>query len=184
MLRDIAKWTMYLGMAISMVSGATWPRPTWGGVLVGLVVVSIGIVLKRKAGTPPLEELGGAEPSGNRPPRKGTLVEALQEVAAEIEVLSKSAETVDLVDIKKRVEELNWLGAERLGQAQETVAAMVGFATYAEVMAPLATAERLLNRAWSAAADGHRPEAVASLAAALPYAQEAAELAKSRLART
>lgn len=179
MLRDIAQWTMYIGMGIAMGGGATWPRPTWTYVGLGLAVIAIGIVMKRSAGAP--TEEAHVVSGGDKPQRSGTIEDALTSVAAQIEELAEKAPELDFEAIKKKVEDLNWLGPERLGQAQEAVAARIGFPAYAEMMGPLATAERLLNRAWSAAADGHRPETVASIAAAIPYAKEAAEHARARL---
>ena len=72
------------------------------------------------------------------------------------------------------------IGQEFARVAQEAIAAKVGFSVYAEVMAPLAACERWLNRTWSAAADGHRPECVHSLQTALVFAREAAALAQQR----
>ena len=181
MLREMSRWTMYLGMLIAMVAGATWPRPTWAGVLVGLAVIGAGVGMKRVAGPAPIDQ-GEADPGGAKPPRTGTLTEGLAKVAEQVAALAAEAKDADFEHVKKRVEELNWLGAERIGQAQEAIAARVGFAAYAEVMAPLATAERLLYRAWSAAADGHRGEVIASLEAAVPHANEAAQVAVRALA--
>ena len=64
---------------------------------------------------------------------------------------------------------------------QEAIAAHVGFATYAEVMAQLASAERWLYRAWSSASDSHRKECIQSLKIAAPFAREAAALGKGKL---
>jgi hypothetical protein len=181
MLREIANWVMYVGMAVSMAGGATWPGPSWAVVLGGLALIGVGIGIRRAAGVPGLDE-NAAEAAG-KPPRTGTLSEALGVVSEGVAELSAGAPTMDLEAIKKRVEELNWLGPERLGSAQEIIIARVGFAAYAEVMAPLATAERWLNRAWSAAADGHRPECLASLQTALTFAREAAQVGQEKLAQ-
>lgn len=56
-----------------------------------------------------------------------------------------------------------------------------GVGAYAEVMAPFATAERYLNRAWSSSADGYLQEAVDCVGRAVPRIEEA-ERAMSRLA--
>jgi hypothetical protein len=179
-MRTAAQWTMYLGMAVAMASGAMWPRPTWAGVALGLLIIALGVALRRKAGAPTAEAQHGAG-AGAKAPRTGTLDDALAQFSAETKALAEQAEGLDLEAIKRRCEDLVWIGPERVGQAQELIAARVGFAQYAEVMAPLATAERWLNRAWSAAADGHRPEAVASLRTAQEFAGEAAEVGKGKL---
>lgn len=179
MLRTLSPWTMYFGVAIAMASGATWPRPTWAGVIVGLVVIAVGIVFRKLAGAPPLESHMHVSVHLDGKP-KGTLVDAVEAVPQDIEELLATPE-IDLERVKTRVEQINASGADRFGASQEALAARVGFAVYAEIMAPLATAERLLYRAWSAAADGHREECINSLKAALPHAKEAAALAREKL---
>lgn len=54
----------------------------------------------------------------------------------------------------------------------------MGLAGYAELMDHFAAMERQLNRAWSAAADGHLPEAEACLAAAQPMLLQTLEKLK------
>ena len=51
-----------------------------------------------------------------------------------------------------------------------------GMTAYAEVMSRFAAGERLLNRAWSASADGYLDEVVQSLAAGNAHLQAAREL--------
>src|SRR5690606_22380442 len=80
---------------------------------------------------------------------------------------------------------LNALIVERIGALQKTqmpafidlrpkLISAFGMAGYARLMDAYAAAERQLNRAWSAAADEHEPEAVASLQRALPLLDETA----------
>jgi hypothetical protein len=176
----IALWVAYLGMGVAMVAGATWPAPSWPLVGVGLAIVAVGVVLKRRAGAPPLvvEDQGGA---GKRVARRGSLRDGVREAASGIRALAKEAPAMHLEAIKQRVEELQHLGADRIGEAQEAISARLGFAKYAELMAPLATAERLLYRAWSAATDGHRPECLRALGDAVPHADDALAAAEKIL---
>lgn len=180
-MRNVAQWTMYLGMTIAVLGGAQWPRPAWTLVAAGLAVIAVGIVIKRRAGAPSLDEEHGSGDVGNKPARTGTLTEAIAQFATETMALAGEAESLDLEAIKKRCEELIWIGPERVAQSQEAIAAKIGFSRYAEVMAPLATAERWLFRAWSAAADGHRPEVIASIVAAGDFAHEAEALGRAHL---
>jgi len=179
-LRSSSSWVMYLGMAICMYGGARWPRPAWPFVAAGLVVILVGIALRRSAGAPTLEVEQIHSSDLKRPRRTGTLVDALSALVQGIERLHGEGPDAELAAIKDRIEELIWLGPERVGSSQEAIAAKVGFAAYAEVMAPLAASERWLNRAWSAAADGHRPECLSSLAEALAAAREAEALSRER----
>ncbi len=172
-------WVLYVGLAISMASAATWPRPWWIGVILGLVVIGVGIVMRRLGGAVAEEIHGsGAATEGSRL----STMETVQQVKTGIEALLASLQELDEEAIKKRIETLQQDGPERVGASQESLAARFGFARYAEVMSPLAIAERLLHRAWSAAADGHRPECERSLREALPHAEEAATLAAQLLA--
>lgn len=175
-LRTVSDWVMYTGMAISMYGGAQWPRPSWLVVAVGVVIVFVGVIIRRRAGAPMLhaEEIHGSDL--RRPARTGTLIDALGALRDGIQKLHIEGANETLEVLKGRIEELLWIGPERVGGSQEAIAAKVGFAVYAEVMTPLAASERWLNRAWSAAADGHRPECLASLVEALDFAKEAEEL--------
>lgn len=178
-LRTASSWVMYAGMAVVMYGGAQWPRPLWAAVGGGLAVIGVGVAMKRAAGAPAIEvEVGGND---RRPARAGSLGDALTALREGIDELSGRSGEASFDEVKRRIEELLWLGPERVGGAQEGIAAKIGFAAYAEVMTPLAAAERWLNRAWSAAADGHRPECVASLKEALSFAQEAESIGKERL---
>jgi hypothetical protein len=59
-------------------------------------------------------------------------------------------------------------------EAQAALVQTQGFAKYAAHTGPWASGERMVYRAWSAATDGHRPEAVASLEESIPHLEEAA----------
>jgi hypothetical protein len=181
-LRSASDWILYAGMAVTMYGGAQWPRPSWPAVAAGVLVALGGIAARRRAGAPALEVEPLDASSSRRPPRAGTLRDALADLVHGMENLSMESQHMEFSAIKDRVEELLWLGPERVGASQEAIAAKVGFAAYAEVMAPLAASERWMNRAWSAAADGHRPECVASLTEALSFAREAEALGRERFA--
>jgi X-X-X-Leu-X-X-Gly heptad repeat protein len=173
----IGLWISYVGMTLVMIAGATWPAPEWRGIALGILIVVAGIVVKQRAGAPPIELSEGAAVSA-RVARSGNLLEGVKEMVSGVTQLAAGAQELALQAIKERVEDLNYLGPDRIAEAQEALAARIGFTGYAEVMAPLATAERLLNRAWSAATDGHRPECVRALSEAVAYAKEAEQVAE------
>ena len=64
--------------------------------------------------------------------------------------------------------------------ARQGVSDRLGMSAGAEVLVTAAVGERMLNRAWSAAADGYLPEARASVREALHAFREAARLAKEK----
>lgn len=85
-----------------------------------------------------------------------------------------------------RGDSANDLIVERIGALQKThlpafldarprIVATGGMAGYARLMDAYAAAERQLNRAWSAAADGDESEAVAALHRVLPLLDESAQ---------
>lgn len=175
---ELAMWVLYAGMAVAMVGGATWPSPSFPVVGAGIALVTVGIVLKRRAGAPPLDDTPATSATAER---KGTLRDGVRDAAEGIRELAGAASAMPLEAIKTRIEQLQHLGPDRVAESQEAIVARVGFAKYADVMAPLATAERLLYRAWSAATDGHRPECLRSLADAVPHAEEAMKIAETNL---
>lgn len=180
-MATLGLWIAYAGVLIVMIGGATWPHPMWAVIGAGLAVIGLGIVVKRKAGAPPIDAHEGA--TRGRAARTGTLREAVAETTKQIKDLSAAAPKMHLEEIKQKVEDIIYIGPDRVGEAQLAITARVGFPAYAEVMGPLATAERLLYRTWSAASDGHRPEALRSLQEAIPWSEEAQSAADRAFAK-
>lgn len=169
MKRAVATWTLYAGMALTMVGGAGWPPSFNAVLLVGVVVLIAGVVLLRRAGA------AGAEGEGES--ASGTITAARDKIPAlvtAIEGLIERAEGARLEDVATEAEGAIRAYIDPVSSAQEEWTRRYGFARYAAMMSPLSTCERWLYRAWSAASDGHRDEALRSLREALPYAKEAA----------
>ena len=61
----------------------------------------------------------------------------------------------------------------RLTSKHEEIVSLVGFSAYARAWEGVATAERLLARAWSVATDGHLEEARGELPAAREWLEKA-----------
>jgi hypothetical protein len=78
-----------------------------------------------------------------------------------------------LADVAKEVDVLQQTGTEQVAAAQEAIVRAHSFPMYSTVMTPLASGDRWLYRAWSAASDGHRTETVNSVKTAIPYLEEA-----------
>jgi hypothetical protein len=174
MSAQLALWIQYAGLALAMVGGAPWPQPQWLLVATGLAVVGVGIALKRAADRHDPRLAAAHGEAG--PAREGSVPaasQALPEMVARARALAAEARALPLAKIAEAIEALQQAGPEQVAAAQDALVRAYTFAGYARVMTPLATGERLLYRAWSAASDGHRDEAVASLEAALPYLDEA-----------
>ena len=177
--QTLATWTQYAGLTLTMAGGAPWPHPNWIVVGVGLAIVGVGIAWKRAADKrdPRLAEGGTHGAHGDAAPvREGTVPAArvaLPNMVSRAKALLERVETDDLVAIATEIDSMQQQGTEQVAASQEAIVRAHSFAQYATVMTPLATAERWLYRAWSAASDGHRPEVIASLKSALPYLEEA-----------
>ncbi len=116
--------------------------------------------------------------------------EAGDKHAADIEVLRKSLASLtervrgfeqrtgdeDQLTVHQRID------AELLGDindfvdARESMIPRLGMQSYADIMSPFANAERLLNRAWSASADGYVDEVRSCITQARGELERAAEL--------
>ena len=77
--------------------------------------------------------------------------------------------------VQAAIEEAQKGHLERLIEAGPRLQARHGLQAHAEIYAPLATAERRLNRAWSATVDRHWPEATDSVQHAHAALQAASE---------
>ena len=64
-------------------------------------------------------------------------------------------------------------------EARESMIPKLGMQRYADIMSPFANAERLLNRAWSASADGYVDEVRNCIAGARVELEKAAQLLAS-----
>ena len=63
--------------------------------------------------------------------------------------------------------------------ARESMIPKLGMQRYADIMSPFANGERLINRAWSASADGYVDEVRSCISAARAQLEEAQELLSS-----
>lgn len=171
--KDIATWVLYAGLTVTMIGGASWPSPRWLIVGVGLAILVAGVFVKKQAdhAVPSAGEGHGA-PGG----AKGTVAAArvlLPELVTAVKELDETLATRELAAVAEVIDTLQTHKVGAISDAQEDFVRRHGFASYATMMAPLATAERLLYRAWSAASDGHRTETRNAIHDAIPYLEEA-----------
>ncbi|MEZ4469278.1 MAG: hypothetical protein R3F60_00465 [bacterium] len=167
-----------VGIMVAITGGAKvpstpkgWPD-SWPIFAVGFAVALIGVVLWRIERAAHRKAAASEEGGENDPFRllQGLLAPA-QAFAGEIDQLDGKA-------ICAGVDELLDTWIHPLGEARQRVVDRLGMNDGAEVLVTLAYGERILNRVWSAAADGHLTEARSVLPDALHAFQDAARMAQ------
>ena len=162
---------MTLGVVVGIVGGA-FPRDRemiggfpggWPLVALGVALCLVALVLRLR-GTKVTEAA------------KGSVAEAavaIARVGGEVDALLPDAARLPIQDLAKRLDSLVERNLLPVYGAQDALVAAQGFAKYAAHTGPWAAGERMLYRAWSAATDGHRPEAIASMREAVKHFVEA-----------
>ncbi len=146
-----------------------WSTIPWGWYLVSLTTGFVGVVLVRRSR------------------RHDASDEAKTE--AEYSLVRKSLDTVSRLvtqlnaqqdrtphDVLHCIDEQCVEPLSDFADSRQALVKRFGMAVYAEVMTEFASAERLINRSWSAAADGYVDEVSASLQRADHHLRRATEL--------
>lgn len=166
-----------LGIIIA-IAGATklplentkWPD-TWPIFVVGALLSAVGITLWRIAESK-LNAQVGKDGGDSSDPLKllQDALPAAQSIESDLDGLSTEA-------LCERVDSVLVTFILPAAEARQDVIKKLGMERGAEILVTAAFAERMLNRVWSAAADGHKPEAAASLIEAVGAMKETAALA-------
>jgi hypothetical protein len=154
--KTIASALLVAGTIIATLGGARMPHVDRLWVGAGLVVLLAGAALLRVA------ERGGSGSTQAGASREGAL-QALRALPAHVSAIESEAAGLPLSDLATKLGALQTDHFVPLSRRAPELARTFGGDLYARVFGPYACAERALARAWSAAADGHRPEVIASL---------------------
>jgi len=133
-------------------AGLAWATIEWGWFLVSMVVGLIGVVLHRRAAS---AASAHSEKIAGDLAAIGQSLSALQD---KIRMICGDRAATGVYQVHGLIDDNL---AEALGvfvDARETVALEYGLPSYAELMNKFALAERNINRAWSASADGYVDE--------------------------
>lgn len=84
---------------------------------------------------------------------------AISKIVINITNLSSQKQSINVYDIRSRIDELFSSDFERFVDARQSIAHRYGLQNYADVMNHFAAGQRYLNRVWSASADGYIDEA-------------------------
>lgn len=154
-----------IGVAVAVTGGAKAPAEgsAWPDTLLvfglGVGVAVVGLVLWWMA------EREGVHPSddSNSDSKTGNPITELRQLNVKLNEVQSRFNQLSLDDILAVVEQLQVDHVYGVAEHRQVLSIQLGIAQGAELMIAFAYCERMLNRAWSAAADGHHGEALASL---------------------
>ncbi len=98
----------------------------------------------------------------------------LQQLQTPLQELTNSIDLIEAAEIQSRIDSLLANHIDPFVDARGILTDQLGMVQASEVLFPCAYAERMLNRAWSAAADGHLEEARSSFRNGAAAFEEAA----------
>jgi hypothetical protein len=147
-----------------------WSLEGWGSrftFLLGVVVIGLGVLLKRSkaSGAAVEEELEEVS----------RISEALVSLEGQLEELVMGSGELDPKELHLKIDPLLTGPVYTIAEGRNSIKQAHGGKIFGAVMDAFSRGERKLNRAWSAAVDGHAEESRASLAAGLPALREARE---------
>jgi hypothetical protein len=152
------------------VEGNPWSTIDWrfyiGAVVVGCIGVVILQVTARSAGTQ----------SHKLDEDMQTLTQTLNRVLEKLDAMIVERETVSVFAIHEWIDRELAVDLGKFADARKAMMHRFGLPAYAGIMTEFATAERSINRAWSASADGYIDEVWLSLDRAQRRMHRAKEL--------
>ncbi|MEZ4380800.1 MAG: hypothetical protein R3A79_05605 [Nannocystaceae bacterium] len=148
--------------SVAEIDGIAWEVYV-GSLALGLV----GVALLRKTAATALHQ----EHRINED--LATMRAALSNVVRVLEELVAEGDLIEVYAVKDRIDGDMSEALASFADARESMIPAFGLTAYAEVMTRFAGGERLVNRAWSASADGYLDEVVACLRDALGQLSDA-----------
>lgn len=168
-LGHLLLWVGFLAGAFVSVSrleqaSDKWSTIPWVWYVVSMAVGIAGIVLLRNSNRQLHDD-------HEKTDAEYSLVQSsLEQVSAIVERLSEQA-SYDPADVLRCIDDECSEPFAEFADARQALVKRFGLAVYADVMTEFASAERYVNRSWSAAADGYVDEVAASLARANQHLQ-------------
>ena len=164
-----------LGLIVAITAGAKAPEATggwpdtWPFFVAAALVCAAGLVIWRKG----VSASAAADESGGEEQDPVTLIANLQ---APMDQLGEEVDGLDAEAITERVDTLLSDYVLPFAMVRQKVVDKMGMEKGAEVLVVIAYGERILNRVWTAAADGHLPEARACYPEAAEALREAHQM--------
>lgn len=124
----------------------------WSFVIPGLLVGLVGVALIQ------LSIRGQRQAVDAVRTNIGKLEESLARIVENITQFDADKESINVYDVHDRIDQLFMSDLDTFVENRESMGHAFGLQSYADVMTHFATAERYLNRCWSASADGYIDE--------------------------
>jgi hypothetical protein len=172
-MRPISFGLVVLGTVVGTLGGARLPDADLRVTAVGIALLIAGALGVRRT------RLGQSAGAIHGSDASGDVLGMLRALPAKIDAIAELAPAGALSDLVGKLSALQRDVLEPLSERSPSLLPRLGGARFASIFGPYASAERALARAWSAAADQHRPEALASLRLAAERAREAAAMVGS-----
>lgn len=171
---QILLWSGFLVAAYSSVvqrelEDNKWQTIPWGWYLSAVAVGFVGVVLIRRS------KQHDAADETKTTAEYSILRQSLDTVLALVEGLSVR-QNRSLADVLHCIDQECVDPLADFAEARQSLVKRFGLEVYAEVMTEFASAERLINRSWSAAADGYVDEVELSLARAKEHLTRARDM--------
>lgn len=166
-----------LGVTVAICGAAKMPAEgaEWSDALpifvAGAVVGVVGLVWWRRLRS----QIAAAMPAQSAPDQDPFAL--LAGLIPDAKSLAAEVGTLQAPEIQVGVDRLLDTWVLPFAEVRQSVIDRLGMQKGAEILVTIAYGERMLNRVWSAAADGHLPEARACLPEAVDALQEAAQIA-------
>ncbi len=173
-MRNLGHLLMWGGFLItSFVTMREASQVSWGPYFATAVIGIAGVLILRRTESGP----GGSHEAAEANVR--SLQGSMDTLVKNLQSLHDHRESTFVYDIHGQIDDTLAPELAAFADARESMIPRFGLAGYAEVMDRFARAERLINRAWSASADGYIDEVWKSLG----HAQDEMREAQSHLQR-
>ncbi len=173
-LGHLLLWVGFLAAAFVSVSRLEqaddkWSTIPWVWYAVSMAVGIVGIVLLRSANRELDDDHAKTEAEYS------VVQRSLEQASAIVERLSQQTK-YDPADVVRCIDDECTEPFADFADARQALVKRFGLDVYADVMTEFASAERYVNRSWSAAADGYVDEVASSLARANQHLQNTKQL--------
>lgn len=158
------------GGAKAPADGASWPDTILiFGIGVGIAIIGLILWWMSERSAQPSADQHGTDHDEVNP------IEAFIGLHADLDRLSEQSKNSSLDDLLSAVEGVQSQRIYGIVESKQRINNELGMSEAAEILIAFAYCERMLNRVWSAAADGHRTEALTALEDALNTSEQIAE---------